>query len=82
MSNPISPCISVCKTDPETGFCYGCGRTEEEKSIWKEESTSSNWKNENLLAQQILEHVGGHHRVLLQLGGEVFADHHAGEVLG
>jgi len=48
MSNPISPCISVCKTDSETGFCYGCGRTEEEKSIWKEESTSSNWKNENL----------------------------------
>ena len=48
MSNPISPCISVCKTDQETGFCYGCGRTEEEKSIWKEESTSSNWKNENL----------------------------------
>ena len=48
MSNPISPCISVCKTDPETGFCYGCCRTEEEKSIWKEESTYSNWKNENL----------------------------------
>jgi len=48
MSSPISPCISVCKTDPETGFCYGCGRTEDEKSIWKEESTSSNWKNENL----------------------------------
>jgi predicted Fe-S protein YdhL (DUF1289 family) len=48
MSKTISPCISVCKTDPETGFCYGCGRTEEEKSIWKEESTSSNWKNENL----------------------------------
>ena len=48
MSKPISPCISVCKTDPETGYCYGCGRTGEEKSIWKEENTSSDWKQENL----------------------------------
>ena len=48
MSKPISPCISVCKTDPETGYCYGCGRTNEEKSIWKEENTSIDWKNENL----------------------------------
>ena len=38
MSNPISPCISVCKTDPETGYCYGCGRTNEEKIIWKNEN--------------------------------------------
>ena len=48
MSKTISPCISVCKTDPETGYCYGCGRTNEEKSIWKEENTSSDWKQENL----------------------------------
>jgi predicted Fe-S protein YdhL (DUF1289 family) len=48
MSKPISPCISVCKTDPETGYCYGCGRTNEEKSIWKEENTSSDWKQENI----------------------------------
>ncbi|AFS49248.1 hypothetical protein HIMB59_00010630 [alpha proteobacterium HIMB59] len=48
MSKIISPCISVCKTDPETGYCYGCGRTNEEKSIWKEENTSSDWKHENL----------------------------------
>jgi predicted Fe-S protein YdhL (DUF1289 family) len=48
MSKSISPCISVCKTDPETGYCYGCGRTNEEKAIWKEENTSSDWKQENL----------------------------------
>ena len=30
-----SPCISVCKTDPISGYCYGCGRTNEEKDIWK-----------------------------------------------
>tara|TARA_B100000674_G_C37142734_1_gene602870 strand:- start:145 stop:408 length:264 start_codon:yes stop_codon:yes gene_type:complete len=44
----VSPCISICKTDPVTGFCYGCARSNEEKKIWKEESTTSEWKSENL----------------------------------
>ena len=44
----VSPCISICKTDPQTGFCYGCGRTNEEKKLWKLESTSDLWKNDNL----------------------------------
>ena len=45
----ISPCISICKTDPKTGFCYGCGRTNEEKKTWKDEKTSNEWKKNNLL---------------------------------
>ena len=44
----VSPCISICRTDPRTGFCYGCGRTEQEKIIWKEEKTTILWKTENL----------------------------------
>ena len=48
MSKTISPCISVCKTDPETGYCYGCGRTDEEKLIWKDENTSVDWKMGNI----------------------------------
>ena len=44
----ISPCISICKTDPQTGYCYGCGRNNEEKKIWKLESTSNQWKNDNM----------------------------------
>ena len=49
MSNKIiSPCISICKTDPVTGFCYGCGRTNEEKKLWKDERTTNEWKTENL----------------------------------
>jgi len=44
----ISPCISICKTDPVTGFCYGCARTNEEKKLWKDENTSNDWKTENL----------------------------------
>ena len=45
----ISPCISICKTDPQTGYCYGCGRSNEEKIIWKQENTSNQWKNDNLI---------------------------------
>jgi predicted Fe-S protein YdhL (DUF1289 family) len=43
-----SPCISICKTDPQTGYCYGCGRNNEEKRLWKLEDTSNQWKNDNL----------------------------------
>ena len=49
MSNKIiSPCISICKTDPVTGYCYGCARTEEEKKLWKDEKTKDEWKSKNL----------------------------------
>ena len=44
----ISPCISICKTDPVTGYCYGCARTNEEKKLWKDERTTNEWKTENL----------------------------------
>ena len=44
----ISPCISICKTDPLTGFCYGCARTNEEKNLWKEKILDETWKKENL----------------------------------
>jgi len=45
----ISPCISICKTDPKTGYCYGCGRTNEEKKTWKLEETTENWKSNNII---------------------------------
>tara|TARA_B100001564_G_C20534717_1_gene621493 strand:- start:433 stop:696 length:264 start_codon:yes stop_codon:yes gene_type:complete len=44
----ISPCISICRTDPVTGFCYGCARTNEEKKKWKDENITDNWKERNL----------------------------------
>ena len=44
----ISPCISICKIDPVTGYCYGCARTEEEKKLWKNEKTNDEWKSKNL----------------------------------
>ena len=44
----ISPCISICKSDPKTGYCYGCGRSNEEKKIWKHEETNDQWKKDNI----------------------------------
>ena len=48
----ISPCISICKTDPLTGFCYGCGRSNDDKKIWKNEDTNDEWKENNLIEIQ------------------------------
>ena len=45
----ISPCISICKTDPVTGYCYGCGRNENDKKMWKNQETSDEWKKQNLI---------------------------------
>ena len=48
----ISPCISICKSDPQTGYCYGCGRNDDEKKLWKSEDTSNQWKSDNLTSIQ------------------------------
>ena len=44
----ISPCISICRTDPVTGNSYGCARNNEEKKLWKEENTANELKAQNL----------------------------------
>ena len=46
--NIISPCISVCRSDPITDFCYGCGRTTKDKKKWNNLDTSDKWKESNL----------------------------------
>jgi len=48
MGSIISPCISICKTDPVTGLCYGCARTDKEKKLWKDENTKDEWKLNSL----------------------------------
>ena len=53
----ISPCISICKTDPSTGYCYGCGRNNEEKKIWKQDNTPEDWKLNNL--EEIKKRLSG-----------------------
>ena len=44
----VSPCISICRTDPVTGYCYGCARSNEEKKVLKDPTTSDEWKNKNI----------------------------------
>ena len=53
----VNPCISICKTDPVSGFCYGCGRTNEDKKKWKSESCTDEWKQKNL--KEIQERLKG-----------------------
>ena len=48
MNRIVSPCVSICKTDPVTGLCYGCARTNDEKKLWKDENTKDEWKLNNL----------------------------------
>ena len=55
--NIISPCISVCKTDPISGFCYGCGRSNDEKKTWKDENTTNEWKLNNV--EELKSRLGG-----------------------
>jgi predicted Fe-S protein YdhL (DUF1289 family) len=57
MSDIVSPCISICKTDPVTGLCYGCARTNEEKKSWKDESIKNEWRLKNL--QEIRKRMSG-----------------------
>tara|TARA_B110000914_G_scaffold112629_1_gene98564 strand:- start:373 stop:624 length:252 start_codon:yes stop_codon:yes gene_type:complete len=53
----VSPCISICKTDPKTGYCYGCGRSSNEKKLWKLDETSDTWKKKNII--EIQERLSG-----------------------
>ena len=49
----ISRCISICKTDPATGYCYRCGRSNDiqlqeiEKRLngWQLESFKESYKS-------------------------------------
>ena len=44
----VSPCISICRTDPVTGYCYGCAKSNEEKIIWKDPAISDEWKDKKI----------------------------------
>jgi len=56
-SKIVSPCISICKTDYTTGYCYGCARTDEEKIVWKDEKTVNKWKVENI--NELIQRMNG-----------------------
>jgi uncharacterized protein len=39
-----SPCISICKMNPDTGYCIGCWRSRSEIKGWSEASSEARWK--------------------------------------
>ena len=51
-----SPCVSVCKTDPISGYCYGCGRTNDEKLLWKDayQNAVEDRETANILVSDLL----------------------------
>ena len=53
----VSLCVSICKTDPVTGYCYGCARTNKEIKIWEDEKTTEEWKKNNL--EKITKRMSG-----------------------
>ena len=30
----VSPCVAICRLDPQSGRCIGCGRTIDEIAAW------------------------------------------------
>ncbi|MDG5488285.1 DUF1289 domain-containing protein [Sphingomonas sp. BGYR3] len=32
----MSPCTGICRLDPATGWCLGCGRTGQEIAAWRD----------------------------------------------
>ena len=53
----VSPCISICKTESLTGYCYGCARTIKERKIWNQSETTDEWKINNI--KEIRERLVG-----------------------
>ena len=45
----ITPSKSICKTDPSTGYCCGCGRGNEEKRLSNSKEITDDWKKENII---------------------------------
>ena len=44
----ISPCISICKTDPQQDIVMAVEETMKRKKSWKLEETTDEWKKNNL----------------------------------
>ncbi len=48
-----SPCVDVCRVDPRTGWCLGCGRTSAEIRGWVKLTPFRRKRLERELAQRV-----------------------------
>jgi len=44
MNEVVSPCISICKMNPDTNFCIGCWRSRSEIDDWNDASDDQRWE--------------------------------------
>ena len=44
----LYPCIGACTIDDNSGYCFGCSRTEEEVYKWEDANTTQEWKDKLL----------------------------------
>jgi predicted Fe-S protein YdhL (DUF1289 family) len=45
---PDSPCKLICSMERQSGYCFGCGRTQDEIAYW---SVSSKSERDRILAE-------------------------------
>ena len=50
-----SPCIDVCRLDPKTGWCLGCGRTAGEIGEWTKLTPLRRNRLQQELARRLME---------------------------
>ena len=50
-----SPCVDVCRLDPRTGWCLGCGRTAAEIGAWVKLSPFRRKRLERELARRLMK---------------------------
>ena len=48
-----SPCVDVCRLDPRTGWCLGCGRTATEIGAWAKLTPFRRSRLERELARRV-----------------------------
>ena len=58
----LSPCISICQIDPETGNCLGCYRSRQEIARWPGMSKDEQAKLLHALKRRRAEKTGLHPR--------------------
>lgn len=52
-----SPCVGVCRMDPQADVCAGCFRTREEIAAWSSMTSEQKSKLNEILAQRLAESV-------------------------
>ena len=50
-----SPCVDVCRLDPKTGWCLGCGRTANEIGAWSKLTPFRRSRLERELARRLVK---------------------------